>query len=154
MDSQYPQIVVKPPGAGLDAALGYAVLRFTFGLNFLFHSYQRWVNMDKFVNTIVHDFAVTPLPGWSIRAFATAIPFVEPALGALILVGLWTRGALVAGAIFIALLTFGTALRGDYAGLAAQLLYSITFFLLLLTSEYNRFSADAWLARKRLSAHS
>jgi thiosulfate dehydrogenase (quinone) large subunit len=151
MNPQRSPIIATSPAAALDAALGYALLRFTFGLNFLLHSYQRWLDLEKFVNAMVRDFTITPLPEWSVRAFATATPFIEPALGALILAGLWTRGALVAGALFIAALTFGTALRGAYAALDAQLLYALTFFLLLLTREHNRFSVDAWLTAHRRS---
>ncbi|MBV8142023.1 MAG: DoxX family membrane protein [Verrucomicrobia bacterium] len=152
MDPECPQNVPTSPAAALDAALGYALLRFTFGLNFLLHSYQRWLDLGKFVNGTVHQFTTTPLPEWSVRAFATAIPFIEPLLGALILTGLWTRSALVAGALFIAALTFGTALRNDYAVLSVQLLYALTFFLLLLTRGHNRFSVDAWLTTRGLQS--
>jgi thiosulfate dehydrogenase [quinone] large subunit len=149
MDPECPTPAAASATAALDAALAYALLRFTFGLNFMLHSYQRWVDLQKFVNGTVRQFTITPLPEWSVRAFATAIPFIEPALGALILLGLWTRSGLVAGALFIAALTFGTALRNDYAALGVQLLYALTFSLLLLTRGHNRFSVDAWLTAHR-----
>ena len=102
------------PPSNLDAALGYALLRLTLGLNFLFHSYSRWHDGGKFVVGVVAGFANAPLPAWSVRAFATVIPYWEPAVGLLLVLGLWTRWALTAGALLIALLTLGTALRAEY----------------------------------------
>ena len=127
-----PDLRDREGPSDLDAVLGYGLLRLTLGLNFLFHSYQRWLDLGRFVEGIVHEFARTPLPAWSVRVFATAIPFWEPAVGLLLVLGLWTRAALVAGALLIAALTFGTALRGEYNVLSEQLIYALLFFVLLL----------------------
>ena len=129
--------------ANFDAALGYSLLRLTLGLNFLFHSFQRWRDLGHFVEGVVREFALTPLPAWSVRAFATAIPFWEPAIGLLLVLGLWTRAGLVAGALLIAALTFGTALRGEYNVLSEQLIYALLFFVLLLFRvRHDRFGLD------------
>src|SRR5882762_2204204 len=98
--------------SNFDAALAYGLLRLTMGLNFLFHSFGRWRNLEHFVNGVVADVAQTPLPVWSVRAFAYAIPFWEPVIGILLALGLWTRWALAGGAVLIAALVFGTSLRG------------------------------------------
>ena len=149
-------MMAEPPhnpdqGAALDAALGYGLLRLTMGLNFLFHSFERWRDLGKFVQGVVHEFAATPLPAWSVRAFATAIPFWEPAVGLLLVLGLWTRAGLAAGALLIAALTFGTALRGEYPVLSEQLVYALVFFVLLLfRARHDRFSLDALRFGKRL----
>ena len=130
-------------GANLDAALGYGLLRLTLGLNLLFHSFQRWRDLGKFVEGVVHEFGQTPLPAWSVRAFAAAIPFWEPAVGLLLVLGLWTRAGLTAGALLIALLTLGTALRGEYSVLSEQLIYALVFFVLLfLRARHDRFGLD------------
>jgi thiosulfate dehydrogenase [quinone] large subunit len=118
--------------SNVDAALGYGLLRLTMGLNFLVHSFGRWRNMVNFVEGIVAAFAHTPLPVWSVRAFALVIPLWEPVVGVLLVLGLWTRWALVAGALLIAALVFGTSLRGDYTVLSEQLIYALIFFVLLL----------------------
>lgn len=140
---------VLPASPAFDAALGYALLRLAVGVNFALHSAVRWPNLSKFADGVVHDFAATPLPAWSVRAFALAIPFWEPAVGVLLVAGLFTRWALAAGALLMVLLTFGTALRGEFATLGAQLVYSAVFFLLQLTIAHNRFSADGWRGRSR-----
>ena len=132
-------------GANLDAALGYGLLRLTLGLNLLFHSFQRWRDLGKFVEGVVHEFGQTPLPAWSVRAFAAVVPFWEPAVGVLLVLGLWTRTGLLAGALLIALLTFGTALRGEYNVLSEQLIYALVFFVLLLfRARHDRFGLDGY----------
>ena len=71
------------PPSDLDAALGYGLLWLTLGLDFLFHSYSRWRDGGKFAEGVVGDFAHTPLPVWSMCAFATVIPHWEPVVGLL-----------------------------------------------------------------------
>lgn len=130
-----------------DAALGHAVLRLALGVNFALHSFQRWKDIGKFADGVVRDFANTPLPEWSVRGFAWMIPFWEPIVGVLLILGLWTRGALTAGGLLIVFLSLGTAMRGEFGALGTQLVYSLAFFALLLTLRYDRFSLDALLHR-------
>jgi thiosulfate dehydrogenase [quinone] large subunit len=127
----------------LDADLGYGLLRLAMGLNFLVHSFGRWRNLGNFVDGVVAAFAHTPLPVWSVRAFAFIIPFWEPIVGILLVLGLWTRWALVAGALLIAALIFGTSMRGDYTVLTQQMIYALIFFVLLLfRARHDRFGLD------------
>ena len=134
--------------SNLDADLGYSLLRVTMGLNFLVHSFGRWRNLEHFVDGVVAEFADTPLPVWSVRAFAFAIPFWEPVVGILLVLGLWTRWALVAGAVLIAALSFGTSMRGDYTVLTQQLVYALIFFVLLLfRARHDRFGLDGLRSR-------
>ena len=114
------------------------------GLNMSLHSYQRYKDLGKFTGGMVRDFAATPLPAWSVQAFAWSVPFVEPIIGVLILFGLGTRWALAVGALFIAALVFGTALRSDFQTLTFQMVYALLFFFLLIYRPvYNQFSLDA-----------
>ena len=144
MDLYYPNRTTN-----LDAELGYSLLRLTLGLDFLFHSYDRWLALGPFVDGVVHDFAHTPLPAWSVKVFATFIPFWEPVVGLLLVLGLWTRVGLVAGALLVAAFVFGTALRGDHTVLSEQLIYALIFFaLLLFRARYDRFGWDGWRYRE------
>ena len=129
--------------ATLDAALGYGLLRLTLGLDFLFHAYQRWFDPANFIEGIVRDFAHTPLPVWSVRVFAASTLGWEPFVGLLLVLGLWTRVALVSGALLVAALVFGTALRAQYTVLSEQLIYALLFFVLLLfRARHDRFGLD------------
>jgi thiosulfate dehydrogenase [quinone] large subunit len=73
-------------------------------------------------------------------------------LGTLITVGLFTRWALTLGGLLITALIFGTALRSDWATVGIQMIYSITYYLLLVNRTDNRFSVDALLRSNPSSA--
>ncbi len=81
--------------------------------------------------------------------FLMVLPFSELILGLLIVVGLFTRWALTLGGFLMTALIFGTAVRSDWQTVSIQLIYSITYFFLLLHRADNGFSLDALLDRKR-----
>ena len=87
-----------------DAALGYAILRVTLGLDYIFHSASRWPHVGQFVEKTVGQFAPTPLPSWSLRWYSLAILVWEPVVEVLIFIGFRTRDALIAGGLLIATL--------------------------------------------------
>ena len=70
-------------------------------------------------------------------------------MGALLVVGLWTRPALLVGSLVMVALTWGVVLKQDWPVAGLQLTYSIAFFLLLFFREYNRFSLDAFRNKRR-----
>jgi thiosulfate dehydrogenase [quinone] large subunit len=148
------RIVISPlrsmTRSELDAKLGYMLFRLTLGINFLLHSFVRWGNLEQFVNGLVADFAHTPLPAASVRVLAYGIPFWEPVVGVLLILGLLTRGALVLGALLLVMFTLGSALRDDTTLLHVQLLYSISFFVLFLYREsYDVFGIDGIVKWRR-----
>jgi hypothetical protein len=57
--------------------------------------------------------------------------------------GLFTRWALTLGGLLITALIFGTALRSDWTTVGIQMIYAITYYLLLLNRVDNAFSLDA-----------
>jgi thiosulfate dehydrogenase (quinone) large subunit len=140
---------VQNPRPNLDATLGYALFRVTMGLAFLFHSYTRWVDLNHFVTQTVTQLAATPLPEWSVRTVALAIPFWEPIVGILLVLGLWTRAALAGGAVLVAILVIGTAMSGNFYVLAVQLLYALCFFVLFLfRGRLDGFGIDGFRQRR------
>src|SRR5579859_1215596 len=93
------------------------------------------------------EFAGVPLPSGLVHAFLTVLPFAELILGALITVGLFTRWALALGGLLMTALIFGTALRNDWPTVGIQMIYSITYYLLLVNRNQNRFSLDTLFHR-------
>jgi thiosulfate dehydrogenase (quinone) large subunit len=89
------------------------------------------------------EFAGTALPAGLVHAFLTVLPFAEFILGGLITLGLFTRWALTLGGLEITALIFGTALRSDWTTVSIQMIYAITYYLLLLHRADNEFSLDA-----------
>jgi len=126
----------------LDRRLAYLLLRLTLGINMLLHGAVRLPALGAFAAGMVQQFADTPLPAMAVRLFGLALPFMETAIGLLLIVGLWTRWTLVAGGLLIAALVFGTALRSDWEALSIQMLYAIIYYLLLAARTYDYFALD------------
>src|SRR5260370_42704288 len=96
----------------LDRRLAFAFLRFTLGLNMLMLGAVRLPLLSAFVGGLVEEFARTPLPAVAVEAFAYSLPFAQGLVGLFVLVGLWTRIALLLGAIIMAGVVFGTWVLG------------------------------------------
>jgi thiosulfate dehydrogenase (quinone) large subunit len=135
------------PQSSLDRKLAYLALRFTLGLSILMHGLVRLPHLTGFVDATVKLFVATPLPPIVVRSFAQSLVFLETAVGLLLVLGLWTRTALILGALLMASLIFGTALRQDWNILAIQLFYAFIYCTLIATRDYNSYSLDALIHR-------
>ena len=131
-----------------DQRLAYALLRIVVGLNLMMHGVSRMlIGPGVFASKLVGQFAHAPLPVWSIWSFGMVLPAVEALLGLLLLIGLRTRAALVAGSLLIMVLTFGSALVQDWPAAGLQLTYALIYSVLLFLLRYNGWSVDAWMTR-------
>jgi thiosulfate dehydrogenase [quinone] large subunit len=139
-----------PGSPGWNVVWSYAVLRLTLGITFLFHGIIRLVSgWAAFADQMVQTFHNTFLPDFMVRPFALSVPPVEAVLGTLLCLGLFTRWTLIAGALWMVALVFGTTLRQDYPTVAIQLLYALLFFVLQLWESSNRISLDALMEERR-----
>jgi thiosulfate dehydrogenase [quinone] large subunit len=129
----------------LDRELAYAVFRLTLGINILVHGAGRIFGpgVEAFASTTAVEFSKTALPTVLVHAFLVVLPFAELVLGVLTTLGLFTRWALALGGLLIAALVFGTAMRSDWNTVGVQMIYAITYYLLLVNRGYNRFSLDS-----------
>ena len=135
----------RNPTRSLDRQLAFAVLRLTLGVNLLMHGLVRLPTLSGFASGLVDGFAETLLPAALVRAFAFALPPLEALVGLLLVLGLFTRWALVGGGLLMAALVFGTALRQQWDTLGLQMIYALAYFLLQFNAGYNRFALDqAW----------
>jgi thiosulfate dehydrogenase [quinone] large subunit len=127
-----------------EAALAYLLLRITLGTNITVHGLSRLIaGPSNFAHALVPMFEKTFLPAWSVYTFGLILPFVETLLGALVLLGLQTRCALVGGSLLILVLTFGSTLRQDWESAGLQLIYAVLYAGLLGFIRYNRYSLDS-----------
>jgi thiosulfate dehydrogenase (quinone) large subunit len=135
----------------LDGQLAYLVFRLTLGINILVHGAGRIFGpgAEAFASTTAAEFSKTPLPAGMVHAFLIVVPFAELVLGALTTLGLFTRWTLTLGGLMIAALVFGTAMRSDWTTVGVQMIYAITYYLLLVHRSDNRFSLDALFFAKR-----
>jgi thiosulfate dehydrogenase (quinone) large subunit len=126
-----------------DAALGYLMLRATIGTNIFIHGLSRILaGPSRFADALVPAFQHTPLPASLVRLFALALPWAEGIVGLLVLVGIRTRLALIAGCLLILTLTFGATLNQDWESAGLQLIYAIVYASLLVFRHHNTFSVD------------
>jgi thiosulfate dehydrogenase (quinone) large subunit len=141
-----PQSSSKPEETS-DWKLAYLVLRLSLGLNIFMHGLVRMPRLNGFADGMVKQFGNTVLPAVVVRPFALVLVFVEAIVGLLVLLGLWTREALVVGATVMAALIFGTALRSEWETVAIQLTYAAIYAALIAARSYNAYSVDALLRR-------
>ena len=92
-------------------------------------------------------YADTFLPVWSLWAMGMAIPFVELIGGAMIIIGLRTRDALVALGFVLAVVTFGHLLKEPLYEFHTHVIprLALLLFILLLPREADRFSIDHFI---------
>ncbi len=115
-----------------DASIAYAAFRIAFGINMAMHGVNRFLmGVAQFAAKMGQEFSATVLPSWMVLAFGHVLPFIEFAIGILLLIGLWTRWTLLLGMAVMAVLMFGSALKGDWNILGTQLLYALVYYLLL-----------------------
>jgi thiosulfate dehydrogenase [quinone] large subunit len=142
MTETRPNVAARGSMTLLDRRLAYLLLRLTLGINMLLHGAVRLPALGAFTAGMVQQFADTPLPAMAVHLFGLALPFIETAIGLLLMGGLWTRWTLVAGGLLITTLVFGTGLRGDWETLSIQMLYAIIYYLLLAARTDDYFALD------------
>src|SRR5438876_887075 len=96
-------------------------------------------------------FADTFLPVWSLWLVGVTIPFVELLGGALLLIGLRVREALVALGGVLVIVTFGHLLHDPLFNFSGHVIPRLVLLLFLLwcPRELDRFSLDVAIVRKK-----
>ncbi len=95
-------------------------------------------------------FADTFLPVWSLWFVGVTVPFIELIGGALVILGLRTREALVSLGFVLAIVTFGHLLKEPLYEFHTHVIprLALLLFILLLPRRDDRFSIDHLLRRK------
>lgn len=125
--------------------IAHAVLRITVGVMLLFYGIGKFLmGVGAFVSGTQERLAGSPLPEGLVAVFATALPFLEVILGALLILGLYTSATLFAAGVLVMLLTFGTVMEPDPATVSRNVNYALVVFVLLWLVDYDRYSLDGW----------
>lgn len=124
-----------------------------FGLNICFHGVSRLLgDHQAFVAYLTKSVASAVLvPKSSIPLFAAVLPWVEALVGLLLMHGLFTRIALIAGFVVMILLMAGITLAQEWNTAGLQLIYCLIYFVLLSWIDRNYFSLDTVLRRSSKS---
>ncbi|HET9800092.1 MAG TPA: DoxX family protein [Chthoniobacterales bacterium] len=99
-------------------------------------------------------FSDTFLPIWSLWTVGVIIPFVELIGGALVILGLRTRDALIGLGCVIVIVTFGHLLHDALYNFGGHVIprLALLLFILCLPPQDDRFSMDCLLGVRRISS--
>jgi thiosulfate dehydrogenase [quinone] large subunit len=148
--TQIEQYAGRSGDHSLGRALGYFILRLSLGVDMLMHYVVRtWGISKDFVPVTEKMFVGNLLPMSWVHVFLTVLPYFEGLLGILLISGLLSRWALTAEGLLVTVLMFGTALRSDWTVVSHQMIYILFVFILLAVEQYDYFSLDSFLARRR-----
>lgn len=140
----------------LERQRGWAVLfaRLVLGLIFFLAGLWKVFQLGPLEHARKYflPFADTFLPVWSLWLVGVTIPFVELLGGALLLIGLRVREALIALGGVLVIVTFGHLLREPLFNLTGHVIsrLALLLFLLWCPREGDWLSLEYLFARKRL----
>ena len=97
----------------------------------------------------------TFLPVWSLWATGVTIPFIEMIAGALVIIGLRTRDALVALGFVLVIVTFGHLLREPLYEFHTHVIprLALLLFVLMMPRQDDRFSVDHLIFNRKQAGH-
>jgi len=139
----------------IDRAWAILFARLVLGLIFFMAGVMKVFQMGPLNHARKYflPYSDTFLPVWSLWAMGVVIPFVELIAGALVILGLRVREALVALGFVLAVVTFGHLLKEPLYEFHTHVIprLALLLFVLLLPREDDRFSVD-YLLRRLLKA--
>ncbi len=99
---------------------------------------------------LMDGFADTYLPASLTWAFLRTLPYVEISLGAILVIGLFTRECLIICGLLLLSLAFGMMVKGEHAVVAQNLNYVFMAAIALwLSGRDNRYSLDCLIWRPK-----
>jgi thiosulfate dehydrogenase [quinone] large subunit len=122
--------------------VAYLLARLPMGLSFFGHGLIRITKLETFSSGMVKQFDKSILPGPFVSAFGHVLPFLEFITGLLILLGLFTRYALVLGTVIILILIAGSSIIEQWNAIFTQLFYGAYLAVLHYFTHYNTISID------------
>ena len=126
-----------------DISLAYVLLRIVVGINYFNHGFTRLGSLPGFAGSMVGAMEGAWMPEILVRITAFLVPPVELVAGLLLLLGLFTRPALVALFVLMASLMYGVTVVQNWDAASTQLIYCLSLFVLLAGVGYNSFGLDA-----------
>lgn len=149
----YARLDVTHRGVDTGAALSYLIARCLLGVGTLLPALWRIFHVGPFAQArqeFVAPLAGTGVPLWLRWLVGFTLPFVDLIAGGLVLIGVQTRGALVAIAATIMAMTLGALVKEPLHDLPLQMLPRIVLVLYLLATpeSVDRWGLQSWLERR------
>jgi thiosulfate dehydrogenase [quinone] large subunit len=129
----------------------YLLSRLAIGASMFGHGLVRLPKLPVFSNWMVGLFQAhkSILPSAVVTPFSYILPIAEFVIGLLLLIGLFTEKALIAGAIVMILLIFGSTTIEEWDAIPSQLIHVVFFALLLIFIENNSYALDTASRKKQ-----
>ena len=133
----------KSAGSPTNLQISYFLFRVLVGVNLFFHGFMRVLTgVSAWEIPQAAAFADTFLPMPLVHLSLYSIPYVEVALGALIILGLFTRWALIVGLMLMLALLFGHLVRQNWSGAHTVMHYGLYYCILLALLGQNWMALD------------
>lgn len=126
----------------------FLLLRLGIGISMFGHGLVRLPKLTGFSQWMVASFEKSLLPSTIVTPFSYALPILEFGIGTLLILGIFTKQALLAGSIVMLLLLLGTTLIENWEALPSQLIHLAFFAILIQFISSNTWSLDYFLFNK------
>lgn len=126
----------------------FLLVRLAIGASMFGHGVVRLPKLNGFSNWMVTSFEKSMLSATMVRPFSYALPLAEFAIGFLLILGLFTRPALIAGSVVMIMLILGTTLIENWEALPSQLIHVAIFAVLLQYVASNTYALDNAILKK------
>ena len=125
----------------------FLLLRLAIAISMFGHGLVRLPKLTTFSNWMVGSFENSILPKIIVTPFSYILPIAEFAIGLFLLLGIFTKPSLVAGAIVMLILLFGTSMIENWEAIPSQLIHIAFFALLLHFADYNSWAIDTLIKK-------
>ena len=136
----------------LNRALVLLFARLVLGLIFFMAGFWKVFQLGPLEHARKYflPFSDTFLPVWSLWSVGVTIPLIELIAGALVIVGLRTRDALIALGCVLVVVSFGHLLHDALYNFTGHVIprLALLLFVLCFPREDDRFALDHFLTRK------
>ncbi|MGN8071125.1 DoxX family protein [Mucilaginibacter sp. 22184] len=120
----------------------FLLLRLAIGASMLGHGLVRLPKLQAFSHWMVGSFSKSILPQALVIPFSYVLPIAEFIIGLLLVTGLFTKPALVAGSLVMIVLILGSCMIENWEALPSQLIHVAFFTILLQFINSNTLAVD------------
>jgi len=125
----------------------FLLLRLAIAISMFGHGLVRLPKLAAFSNWMIGSFENSMLPKIIVTPFSYILPIAEFVIGLFLLLGIFTKPSLVAGAVVMLILLFGTSMIENWEAIPSQLIHVAFFALLLHFSDYNSWAIDTLIKK-------
>lgn len=127
----------------INHTITFLLLRLGIGISMFGHGLVRLPKLEGFSKWMTGLFEKSIMPVALVVPFSYILPIAEFVTGLFIIIGLFTRPALLSAAVVMLLLLFGTTLIENWEALPSQLIHlSLLAVLAEYVPAYNSYAID------------